>query len=88
MTRSRPPSFWPRSRLSPVTSACWTARQAEYAAEARRQKEVDAHTVDVFQPGEMQPERDHNMQGEKSIPCRPWAANCGTPTTAAGFHSK
>ncbi len=48
------------------TASGWLAQQAEYEAEARRQKELDARTVDVFQPGEMQPERDHNVQGEKS----------------------
>ena len=50
------------------TQSGWKARQAEYEASVRRQKELDARTVDVFQPGEMQPERDHNVQGEKSDP--------------------
>jgi hypothetical protein len=50
------------------TATGWQVRQAEYEADARRQKELDARTMDVFQPGEMQPERDHNVQGEKSDP--------------------
>ncbi len=37
-------------------------------AEQERQRELEARTVDVFRPGEMQPERDHNVQGENSDP--------------------
>jgi uncharacterized protein len=42
----------------------WTFREAEYKAEFARERELEALTVDFAQPGEMQPERDHNMQGE------------------------
>ncbi len=48
------------------TEGQWGARQAEYKAEEARKKDLLARTVDYFQPGEMQPERDHNMQGEKT----------------------
>lgn len=44
----------------------WQARQAEYKAELERQRRIEAATVDFFQPGEMQPERDHNFQGERT----------------------
>lgn len=44
----------------------WTARQQEYLAEQERQKRLDAITIDSVQPGEMQSERDHNMQGERT----------------------
>ena len=50
------------------TEAAWEQRQAAYRAEQQRQKELEARTVDQFQIGEMQPERDHNVQGEKSGP--------------------
>ncbi len=44
----------------------WLTREAEYKAEVARERELDAITVDVLQPGEMRPERDHNMQGERT----------------------
>ncbi|HET9744238.1 MAG TPA: beta-L-arabinofuranosidase domain-containing protein [Chitinophagaceae bacterium] len=43
------------------TNADWAARQAEYEAEKKRQKEIEERTIDNFRIGEMQPERDHNM---------------------------
>ncbi len=44
------------------TSAEWTSRQAEYEADKKRQKEIEENTIDNFRIGEMQPERDHNLQ--------------------------
>lgn len=52
--------------LDCFTAADWAARQEQILAEEKRAKELDARTVDTFQPGEMQPERDHNVQGERS----------------------
>jgi hypothetical protein len=43
------------------TNADWTARQAEYEAEKKRQKEIEERTVDNLRIGEMQPERDHKL---------------------------
>lgn len=43
------------------THEAWSARQADYEAEKRRQQEVEAATIDHFRIGEMQPERDHNL---------------------------
>lgn len=54
--------------LDKFTSAEWAQREAEIRAEEARLKALAARTVDFFQPGEMQPERDHNVQGEKSGP--------------------
>ncbi len=48
------------------TPAQWEAREAKYRAEEARRKAIELRTVDFFQPGEMQPERDHNFQSEKS----------------------
>lgn len=48
------------------TDQQWEAKQAEYRAEQDRQKVLAARTIDAFQPGEMQPERDHAFAGEKS----------------------
>jgi hypothetical protein len=47
------------------TSEKWSAYQAEYQAELGRKKKLEELTYDAFQPGEMQPERDHNFTGEK-----------------------
>jgi DUF1680 family protein len=44
----------------------WRQREAEYRAEEARQQELAARTVDHLAIGEMQPERDHNVQGEKT----------------------
>lgn len=43
----------------------WAAYQAAYQAELERKKKLEALTFDAFQPGEMQPERDHHFQGDK-----------------------
>jgi DUF1680 family protein len=43
----------------------WTAYQAAYQAELERKQNLESLTYDAFQPGEMQPERDHNFKGEK-----------------------
>jgi len=44
----------------------WQRKWQEYQAERQRQKELDDRTVDLFAIGEMQPERDHNVQGENT----------------------
>ena len=50
------------------TAGEWAKKQVEIQAEEQRVRALEARTVDVFRPGEMQPERDHNVQGEKSDP--------------------
>jgi len=50
------------------TPAQWEERKAEYQAEIERRRDRELRTVDFFQPGEMQPERDHNFQGERTYP--------------------
>jgi DUF1680 family protein len=42
----------------------WKKYQLEYTASLKRQKELEDKTFDFFQPGKMQPERDHNFKGE------------------------
>lgn len=44
----------------------WVLREADYKAELERARELEARTIDFAQPGEMQPEREHNMQGERT----------------------
>ena len=43
----------------------WSQYQFNYQAELKRKKDLEAKTMDFFQPGEMQEERDHNFRGEK-----------------------
>ncbi|MEP7143740.1 MAG: beta-L-arabinofuranosidase domain-containing protein [Ferruginibacter sp.] len=45
----------------------WAARQKVYEADKQKQKELEAHTVDILRMGEMQPERDHELSGEKTM---------------------
>jgi hypothetical protein len=44
--------------------ARWRQFQLDRETELRRQKELEKATLDFFQPGEMQPERDHAFAGE------------------------
>lgn len=46
------------------TTQTWAEQQASYEAEQQRLRELEARTIDVLRFGEMQPERDHNVQGE------------------------
>jgi len=44
----------------------WEKKSAEVAAERARARALEAATVAYLQPGEMQPERDFNQQGENT----------------------
>src|SRR5262249_2702 len=48
----------------------WEKHAAELAAERERQRKLELATVAFAQPGEMQPERDFNQQGEDTYPER------------------
>ncbi len=48
--------------------AGWEAREAEYKTELENKKRINDATIDFVQPGEMQPERNHNFKGEKTTP--------------------
>ena len=48
------------------TQPQWEARQAEYQAQLEAQRRLEAATVDYFQPGEMQPERNHDFKGQRT----------------------
>jgi hypothetical protein len=52
------------------TPAEWDARAAEIAAQREKQRQLEAATVGYVQPGEMQAERNANMQGEDTEPAR------------------
>ena len=55
--------YW--DRLTPPE---WEVRRVEIAAEQARLRELESRTIDHFAIGEMQPERDHRLEGEKSTP--------------------
>lgn len=42
----------------------WLAYQAEYKARLEAKKQLELKTIDFFQMGEMQPERDHSFNGD------------------------
>jgi DUF1680 family protein len=44
----------------------WIAFQTEYEEEQKKKKEIERRTIDLFRIGEMQPERDHNFEGQKT----------------------
>ncbi|MGC9330089.1 MAG: beta-L-arabinofuranosidase domain-containing protein, partial [Candidatus Hinthialibacter sp.] len=48
------------------TQEQWEKLQADYQAEQARLEQLNARTVDVMRIGEMQPERDHHLQGERT----------------------
>ncbi|MCJ8209732.1 glycoside hydrolase family 127 protein [Mucilaginibacter sp. RS28] len=50
--------------FSPQT---WAVQKKAYDEEKKKQQELEARTLDILRPGEMQPERDHNFTGEKII---------------------
>jgi hypothetical protein len=50
------------------TPEAWSKRSAEYKAEQEKQQKLQAATIALAQPGEMQSERDFNEQGEDSAP--------------------
>lgn len=44
------------------TKTDWEKKKAGYEEEKRRQREIETQTIDYFRIGEMQPERDHELQ--------------------------
>lgn len=44
----------------------WNQYQEEYRKKEEERKKIEQMTVDFFQPGEMQPERDHRFESEKT----------------------
>lgn len=43
----------------------WAVQQEVYQQERLKQQDIEARTISLFRPGEMQPERDHNLQGSE-----------------------
>ena len=67
------------------TAEEWAAKSAEIARERERQRKLEAATVAFVQPGEMQPERDFNQQGEDTAPGRVKGRACRRGTKWFSF---
>lgn len=52
--------------LDVFTQSEWAAREAELRAQQERERALNARTVDTLRIGEMQPERDHQLTGERT----------------------
>jgi uncharacterized protein len=48
------------------TEKGWEEHQKEYLLKLEAKKQLEAATIDFFQPGEMQPERNHNFKDLKT----------------------
>ena len=48
------------------TEEQWEKYQTDYQARLEEKMRLESRTLDFFQPGEMQPERDHRFDSEKS----------------------
>ncbi len=44
----------------------WKEREAETRAQVERERLLTARTIDILRIGEMQPERDHHLKGERT----------------------
>ena len=44
----------------------WNTRRTEYENALKEKRDLESRTVDIMRIGEMQPERDHNLKGEKT----------------------
>ncbi len=69
------------------TNEDWNAKQAEYEAEKKHQQEVEAKTIDVMRLGEMQPERDHNLQASEQSYTSDAFGRTGREARKNGFFS-
>lgn len=68
------------------TDAQWAQAEQAYAAEQARLKDLAERSVDVMHLGEMQPERDHNLESEISYPVV-YRGKAGRDARTMGFFS-
>ena len=52
--------------LDRFDEAQWAKREADFRAEQERLAAIERRTVDTLKIGEMQPERDHNLDGDRT----------------------
>jgi len=67
------------------TNDDWAARQQEYEAEKKRQREIEEKTIDEMRLGEMQPERDHNLTSSENSYTSDALGRMGREARAGGF---
>lgn len=68
------------------TDPQWAASEAAFRKEEARLKELAARSVDVMHLGEMQPERDHDLQSAISYPVS-YRGRMGRDARTGGFFS-
>jgi DUF1680 family protein len=68
------------------TEPQWAASEAAFRKEEARLKELAARSVDVMHLGEMQPERDHDLQSDISYPVS-YRGRMGRDAHTGGFFS-
>jgi len=68
------------------TDAEWAVEEAAFLAEQERQRDLAARSVDVMHLGEMQAERDHNLESDVSWPGTYRGRN-GRDARSGGFMS-
>ena len=68
------------------TEPQWAASQAAFRKEEARLKALAARSVDVMHLGEMQPERDHDLQSEISYPVS-YRGRMGRDARTGGYFS-
>jgi DUF1680 family protein len=66
------------------SETAWKQEEANFLAEQARAKDIAARSVDVMHLGEMQPERDHNLESEISYPLSYRARN-GRDARSGGY---
>jgi DUF1680 family protein len=69
------------------TNEEWSSREAAYKAEKLRQQQIEERTIDVLRPGEMQPERDHNVKSSDNSYISDALGRQGREVRAGGFYS-
>ncbi len=52
--------------MDTFTQPLWQQYRAEYEERLRQAQELEARSISVMRLGEMQPERDHNFEGERT----------------------
>jgi DUF1680 family protein len=68
------------------TDAEWSAAEVEFRKEEARLKDLADRSVDVMHLGQMQPERDHDLQSEMSYPVS-YRGRHGRDARTGGFFS-
>ncbi len=50
-----------------LSESAWKAQQGAVSEEQKRMKLLEARLTDAFRPAEIQPEKEHNFQGERAM---------------------